>query len=93
MGGDTVFEGDGGEAVAPVVLGAEGALPEFVGRGEGRNVSFLTGFHVDLVNLAAIAIGKGMDVLEAIVEDGRAEDGRELGGFFVPPDEKLEHGG
>ncbi len=53
-----VFEGDGGEAVAPEVFVGEGFLPEFVGGGEAQwpgDFAFLAGFHVDGVE--ALAVG------------------------------------
>jgi hypothetical protein len=40
---------------------------------------------------AAISVREWVDGLETVMDDGRAEDWRQLSGFLVPPGQQLEH--
>jgi len=53
-GAAAVFEGDGGEAVTPLIFTGKGFGPEFVGAGVGIDIGFSASFHVDLVDAEAV---------------------------------------
>ena len=103
-----VFEGHGGEAVAPGVGLGEGQRPELVRRGVGLDLAFLAGLHVDAVDalavggvgeahgqLAGVVLGLA-DALGQLLVPGLGLDDRQLAVAIdqhVVGDERLAAGG